>query len=109
MEALSTKITSLPSELVFFRKKHSLTQSQFARELGVARSTVWRWETGRSTIPCIMPVTLQGLRHIFEARKSSKRRSERIKFIKKQNREIAREKAMQKLPAHMRDALNVRE
>lgn len=102
-------MSSLPDDLVLFRTKHGLTQSRFARELGVARSTVWRWETGRSTIPCIMPVTLRGLRHILEARKSSRRRSERIKFIKKQDREIAREKAMQELPAHMRNALNVRE
>jgi len=56
-----------------------------------------------------MPITLRGLRHIFEARKSSRRRSERIKFIKKQNKEAERLKAMQELPDHVRDALNVRE
>lgn len=106
---MSTKMSSLPDDLVLFRTKHGLTQSQFARELGVARSTVWRWETGRSIIPCIMPITLRGLRHIFEARKSSRRRSERIKFIKKQNKEAERLKAMQELPDHVRDALNVRE
>lgn len=39
-EALGERIT-------VFREKHSISQSELARQLSVPRSTVWRWETGR--------------------------------------------------------------
>ena len=100
--ALSTKIRSIPSDLISFREKHNLSQKALGQELGVNRITIWRWETGRSRIPSIMPVTLRGLQHIFQSRKSAKRRADRIKATKEFEKERKREKALKKLPVHIR-------
>lgn len=105
---MSSLIRSLPEDLKAFRRKHSLSQSSLARELNVSRTTIYRWETGKSSIPCVMPVALRGLRHIFESRKSAKRRSLRIKMMKDQDRISEREKTLEKLPSKIKDALNVR-
>ena len=106
---MSTKIRSKPEDLVSFRKKHGLSQTKLAQELGVSRVTVWRWETGRSSIPVIMPIALRGLRHIFESRKSSLRRAERLRLIRQQDKDIQRAKAIERVPQHVRDALNIRD
>ena len=106
---LSTKMSSFPEDLKTFREKHNLTQTRLAVELGVSRSTVWRWETGRSKMPCIMPIALRGLRHIFASRKSARRRSERIRIIKKQNKQKEMDKALSRLPSKIRSALNTSE
>tara|TARA_R110000751_G_scaffold306279_1_gene424300 strand:- start:34 stop:354 length:321 start_codon:yes stop_codon:yes gene_type:complete len=103
---LSSKISSIPEDLKTFREKHNLTQTRLAVELGVSRSTVWRWETGRSKMPCIMPIALKGLRHVFASRKSARRRAERLRVMKKQNKQIERNKALDQLPSKIRSALN---
>ena len=99
---MSTKIRSIPSDLISFREKHSLSQKALGKELGVSRITIWRWETGRSRIPSIMPVTLRGLQHIFQSRKSAKRRADRIKATKDFDKERKRKKALDQLPKHIR-------
>lgn len=40
-----------PSDLSALRKTLHLTQAQLARELGVTRNTVNRWERGHNVIP----------------------------------------------------------
>ncbi len=40
-----------PADLLTLRRRLSLTQAQLASRLGVNRSTLYRWETGRCRIP----------------------------------------------------------
>jgi len=94
-----------PEDLRLFRSKHSLTQRLLSKELGVSKMTVWRWENGHSRIPKIMPVTLRGLRHIFNSRKTANRRRERTRLIKEQDRLIKLEKTLRLLPNKVRDQL----
>jgi hypothetical protein len=49
-----------------------------------------------------MPVTLRGLQHIFQSRKSAKRRADRIKATKDFDKERQRKKALDQLPEHIR-------
>ena len=37
-----------PKQIKALRKKHSMTQEQFARSVGVSMRTVSLWETGKS-------------------------------------------------------------
>jgi len=107
--ALSSKKLSIVQSIIEFRQKHGLSQQALAKELGVCRTTVWRWEHGKTTVPQIMPVTLRGLAMILHARKSERRRKQRKRLIALQGNEYERQKALQQMPKHIRDALNVRD
>lgn len=48
-----------PTELVSRRRRLRVTQAQLAAYLGVTKSTVWRWESGRAAPP---PMVQQLLR-----------------------------------------------
>ncbi len=50
-----------PAEIRKMRKSWGMTQADLARELGVARETVSRWETGRE-VP--LPSLARALRSI---------------------------------------------
>ena len=106
---MSSEICKKRLGLIEFRKKHSLTQKQMAKELGVSRQSIWRWETGRTSVPIIMPVTLRGLAMILADRKRSRTRKQRLRIIEMQSKEFDRNEAMKKMPKHIRDALNVRD
>lgn len=51
-----------PKQLIQFRTRLGWSQAQFARELGVNRSTVNRWEHGRCPIPSLAALALSALR-----------------------------------------------
>ena len=104
-EMSSKFVPTSSDDLRVFRKRHSLTQKLLAKELGVSHMTVWRWENGYSRIPQIMPVTLRGLRHIFDSRKTTQRRRDRMKMIKEQDKALKLEKALSKMPAKVREQL----
>lgn len=38
----------LATLIIDFRRKRGISQAELARALDVPRSTLWRWETGRS-------------------------------------------------------------
>lgn len=43
------------------RESTGLSQAEFARVLGVAQSTVWRWENGKQPVPRYADVLLDAL------------------------------------------------
>lgn len=50
-----------PEELKEWRKGRAYTQADLADLLGVTESTVFRWETGRMSIPPMLRLALIGL------------------------------------------------
>jgi DNA-binding XRE family transcriptional regulator len=59
----------LPSELKHTRTRLGFTQQKLARELGVSRVSVVRWETGLYKIPLTVMLALKYLEHkLFQGR-----------------------------------------
>jgi DNA-binding transcriptional regulator YiaG len=56
---------SIAKRIISFRRKHSLSQADFAKKLKVQQSTVSRWENG-ATVPMGLYAAL--LRSILSAR-----------------------------------------
>lgn len=50
-----------PDELFDWRERFNLTRTELARKLGVAISTVSRWESGDRAIPPYLRLTLEAL------------------------------------------------
>lgn len=53
----------MPGELKLFRARLGFTQQKLARELGVSRVSVVRWETGTYKVPYIVKLALQYLEY----------------------------------------------
>lgn len=51
------------AELAAFRDELRLTQAALANVLGVDRTTVIRWEQGRTPIPALAVLAVAGIRH----------------------------------------------
>lgn len=52
-----------PEQLASLRESIRMTRDQLAEALGVDRTTIWRWETGATTIPVYLPLALLWIRH----------------------------------------------
>jgi DNA-binding transcriptional regulator YiaG len=48
-----------PNELIEFRERLGLSQTELAKELRVARNTVWRWENGERLPPEFLDLALE--------------------------------------------------
>jgi len=49
------------AQFVKLRKQMRLTQAELARELGVSRAAVSRWESGKREISSVLVLALDGL------------------------------------------------
>jgi transcriptional regulator with XRE-family HTH domain len=50
-----------PKEFIRIRKRMGLTQAQLARELGVSRAAVSRWESGKRAIDNVLALAMEYL------------------------------------------------
>jgi DNA-binding XRE family transcriptional regulator len=48
-----------PADLTTWRKTHGYTQEQLGDLLGVAKNTVYRWESGMREIPSFLHLALE--------------------------------------------------
>lgn len=58
------EISLLGERLVYFRKKHKLTQNEVAYRLNVVRSTYTNWEAGRSEPDVSMLIKISNLYNV---------------------------------------------
>lgn len=64
------KIT--PQHLTTFRKHFKLSQAQMAKELGITRCTLSRWEKNHTPIPSYMFFALRGMGQYLKEREKQK-------------------------------------
>jgi DNA-binding XRE family transcriptional regulator len=62
---MNMDLSLLPSELKLCRARLGFTQQKLARELGVSRVSVVRWETGICKIPFTVKLALKYLEYKF--------------------------------------------
>lgn len=73
-----------PEELISWRKKHSLTQIELSKKLGVTKGCISLWESGDRKIPAFLHITLKCLK-VKKGDESKKkgRKTEKGKEVKR--------------------------